>query len=216
MMHEHVTWEMIGKWIKAQPKVGGRQSQVLGKLIIEVDEGMIGLKNPKTGVLQLVSPKDFGIEKLSADAEIIAHKNDEGDYLVYVLNPGSEKFVVLELILEKEAFGVYSKEHALGAKLSSRNYAVIDRETAAICTPKVLFVVRGGKHVGITLEKAGVKSITKPVFGVGESESHVWLAVMQKGGDEAILVCLTDSDLGYAVRRKSRNALKDKELLEEE
>ena len=212
-MHEHITWEQIEKWTK-EKHARGHHAEKIGKLIIELDARVIGLKNPKTGLLQIVDPKDFGIEKLSAEAELIAHKKDEGQYLVYVLNPGSGKLVLLELILEKEAFGVYSKDFDLEEKLSKKNNIVIDGETAAICTHKVLYVIRGGNHVGITLEKAGIKEIKRPVFGVGKSEKHLWLAVMEKGASEALLVCLTDSDLGYAVRRKEENELKDKELLE--
>lgn len=214
-MHEHVTWGMIERWVSAKKK-GEHHAEKLGDLIIEVDKGLIGLKQPKTGLLQIVNPKDFGIEKLSKDAELIAHKKDEGHYLVYVLNPGSDKLVLLELIIEKAAFGVYSKDFELGEKLSKKNYAVIDSETLVICTHKVIFVVRGGTHIGITLDAAGVKGINNPVFGIGESEEHVWLAVMEKNANEAVLVCLTDSDLGYTVRRKENNELKDKELMEED
>ena len=212
-MHEHISWEEIEKWVK-EKHGHGHHAEKVGKLIIEVDAGVIGLKDPKTGLLQIVNPKDFGIEKLGADAEIISHRKDEGHYMVYVINPGSDKLVLLELILEKEAFGVYPKDFELGEKITPKNYLVVDGETAAICTHKMLMVVRGGSHVGITLEKAGMRKIRHPVFGVGESEEHAWLAVMEKGGDEALLVCLTDSDLGYAVRRKGKNELKGKELME--
>jgi hypothetical protein len=214
-MHEHVTWEMIERWVSTEMK-GEHHAEKIGDLIIEVDKGLIGLKQPKTGLLQVVNPKDFGIEKLSGDAELIAHKKDERHYLIYIVNPGSDKLVLLEIILEKAAFGVYSKDFELGEKLSKKNYAVIDSETLAICTHTVIFVVRGGTHIGITLGTAGVKAIKNPVFGVGESEEHGWLAVMDKGAEEAVLVCLTDSDLGYAVRRKEKNELKDKELMDED
>jgi len=214
-MHEHITWEEIGKWVKEKPE-REHQQEKLGKVIIQVDSGAIGIKNPKTGLVQIINPKDFEIEKLSPDAEIIAHKKDVGHYLVYVLNPGSDKLVLLELIFEGDMFGVYSKDFELGEKISQKNYIVIDDEAAAVCTHKVLYVIRGGTHVGITLEKAGVGEIKHPVFGVGKSEKHVWLAVKEKGADEALLVCLTDSDLGYSVRRKPDEGFKDKELLEED
>lgn len=214
-MHEHISWEKIEKWVKEKPE-RNHHAERIGKLIIEVDAGVIGLKDPKTGLLQLINPKDFGIEKLGADAELIAHRKDEGHYMVYVLNPGSDKLVLLELILEKKMFGVYPKDFELGEKITKKNYIVVDDETAAICTHKVLYVIRGGIHVGITLEAAGVKEIKHPVFGVGKSEKHIWLAAKEKGADEAIVVCLTDSDLGYAVRRKPEsNELKDAELMEE-
>lgn len=214
-MHEHVTWKMIEEWVSAK-REGKHQAEKIGELIIEVDKGLIGIKHPKTGLLQVVDPNDFGIEKLSEDAQLIAHRKDEGHYFVYVLNPGSDKLVLLEIIVEKAAFGVYSKDFELGEKLSKKNYAVIDSETLAVCTKKVIFVVRGGTHVGITLDTAGVNPIKNPVFGIGESENHVWLAVMEKGAEEAVLICLTDSDLGYAIRRKEKNELKGKELMEEE
>ncbi|MBD3398652.1 hypothetical protein GF412_05430 [Candidatus Micrarchaeota archaeon] len=214
-MHEHVTWNMIEEWVSAK-REGKQQAEEIGELIIEVDKGMIGIKHPKTGLLQLVDPKDFGIRGLSGDAEIIVHRKEGGHYFVYLLNPGSDKLVLLEIIVEDAAFGVYPRDFELGENISSNNYVVIDSETLAICTKKVIFVVRGGTHIGITLEKAGVAGIENPVFGVGKSESHVWLAVMEKGAEEAVLVCLTDSDLGYAVRRKEKNELKDKELMEEE
>ena len=215
LMHEHVTWEQIEKWVK-EKHARSQHAEKIGKLIIEVGEGVIGLKDPKTGLLQIINPKDFEIKKLSVDAELIAHKKDEGHYMVYVIDPGSDKLVLLELILEKKMFGVYSKDFELGGKITKKNYIVIDHETAAICIHKVLYVIRGGSHVGITLEVAGINEIKHPVFGVGESEEHIWLAVMEKGASEALLVCLTDSDLGYAVRRKEGNELKDKELMEED
>jgi len=211
-MHEHINWEEIEKWVKEKHE-RGHHAEKIGKLIIEVDVGMIGLKDPKTGILQIINPKDFEIKKLSADAELISHKKDEGQYMVYVIDPGSDKLVLLELILEKKMFGVYSKDFGLGGKITKKNYLVIDHETAAICTEKVLYVIRGGNHVGITLEKAGIRGIKHPVFGVGQSEKHAWLVVMEKGAAEALLVCLTDSDLGYAVLMKPGNELKGKELM---
>lgn len=200
-MHEHVTWEMVENWIKEREPEPHRSGE-MGSSIIEVEKGMIGLKHPKTGLVQFMNPKDLGIEKLSPEAEIISHKKDDGHYLVYLINPGSDKLVLLELIMEKKAFGIYPKNFELEEELSEENYAILDDETAAICTSRVLFVVRGERHIGITLEKAGMGKIKNPVFGTGESENHLWLAVMEKGGSEVLLVCLTDKDLGYAVRKK--------------
>jgi hypothetical protein len=214
-MHEHVTWKMIEEWVSTK-REGKHQAEKIGELIIEVDKGLIGIKHPKTGLLQIVDPNDFGIKELSGDSELIVHKKDDGHYFVYLLNPGSGKLVLLEIILEKAAFGIYSKDFRLGEKLSKKNYAVIGSETLAICTKKVIFVVRGGTHIGITLDTAGISPIKTPVFGIGESENHAWLAIMEKGAEEAVLVCLTDSDLGYVVRRKEKNELKNAEPLEGE
>ena len=210
-MHEHVTWEMVESWIKER-KPEPHRSGKMGRSIIEVERGMIGLKHPKTGVVQFMNPKDLGIEKLSPEAEIISHKKDEGHYLVYLVNPGSDKLVLLELIMEKKAFGIYPKNFELDEEISEKNYAILDNETAAICTSKVLFVVRGEKHIGITLEKAGMKKIKNPVFGMGKSESHLWLAVMEERGGEVLLVCLTDEELGYAVRKKEEGFMEREPL----
>ena len=212
-MHEHITWEEIEEWVKEKPE-REHQQEKLGKVFIGVGAGAIGIKNPKTGLAQIINPKDFGMEKLSPDAEIIAHKKDAGQYLVYVINPGSERLVSLELIFEGDMFGVYPKDFEVGEKITKKNYIVVNESTAAICTHKLLYVICGGNDAIITLEKAGVGEIRHPVFGVGKSEKHVWLAVKEKGADEALLVCLTDSDLGYSVRRKPDEGFRGKELLE--
>ncbi len=211
-MHEHVTWKMVENWIKKR-RPEPHHSGEMGSSIIEVEKGMIGLKHPKTGIVQFMNPKELGIEGLSPEAEIISHKKEEGHYLVYLINPGSDKLVLLEMIMEKEAFGIYPKDFELGEKLTGSKYAILDNETAAICTSRVLFVVRGEKHIGITLEKAGIEKINNPVFGTGKSENHLWLAVMERGGGEVLLVCLTDDELGYAVRKKE-GGFRKKELLD--
>lgn len=251
-MNEHVTDGMLEKWFAEYNRAKVCSAAGIGGLRIEVDKGMIGLKNPKTGLLQILNPNDFKIGKLSPRAEILVCKSELGDHFVYVLNPGSEKVVLLEVLLEKAAFGVYSQDYPLGFRLSESFCAsaigknllvvdmkenqyvfinetgeklhaginaekgtvctVLDNETVAVCTPLVLFVVKKGKRVGIDIKKALGKKMKKPEFGAGESETQTWLAVRDSGQKEAILVSLTDKDLGYAVHRP--NELKGKEIIE--
>jgi len=45
-MHEHVTWENIEKWVR-EKHTRNQHAEKIGKLIIEVDAGVIGLKDPK-------------------------------------------------------------------------------------------------------------------------------------------------------------------------
>ena len=251
-MNEYVTDGMLEKWFAEYNRAKVCSAAEIGDLRIEVDKGMIGLKNPKTGLLQILNPNDFKIGQLSPKAEILVCKSELGDHYVYVLNPGSEKVVLLEVLLEKQAFGIYSQDYLLGFRLSEsfcasaigKNFiladinekqyvfineggerlhaeikaekgtacTVLDNETVAVCTPSMLFVVKKGKRVGIDTKKALGHKITKPEFGAGESETHTWLAVRDAGKKEAILVSLTDKDLGYVVHKP--NELKGKEIIE--
>jgi hypothetical protein len=221
-----------------------------GSVIVEVDNGMIGIKHPKQGLLQILNPNDFKLGVLRKGARILVCDAGEGDYFIYVLNPGLDKVVLLELVLEKEAFGIYSQDYVLGFRLSrefcasalGKNLIVVDQKEgkyvlfsekgersgaalelsgkvaectvigigeAAICTRRVLFVIRGGQRVGIDISKEFRREVRKPEFGVGESENHRWLAV--KEGENALIVSLTDKDMGYALLRG--NELKGKEIL---
>jgi hypothetical protein len=257
LMDEHVSWKMLKSWVSSYSRGEVCASQKAGELLIEVDSGMIGLKNPKKGLLQIINPDDFETGPLHPKAKLIATDAGDGDYFAYILNPGSEKVVLLELVLEKEAFGVYSQDYPLGFKLSENYCAsaigknflladsaagkyvfineegvrrsaqielgsgeesghtlpisctVVDKDAAAICTPKTLFVIRKEKRVGINLAEALGRECTRPEFGYGKSESHSWLAL--KDGEAAVLVSLTDKSMGYTVIYG--NELKGKEIL---
>lgn len=143
-MDEHVSWKMLESWVSSYSRGEVCASQKAGELIIEVDSGMIGLKNPKKGILQIINPDDFETGPLHPKAKLIACDAGDGDYFVYILNPGSKKVVLLELVLEKEAFGVYSQDYPLGFKLSE-NYC-------ASATGKNLLLAdsHAGKYVFIT------------------------------------------------------------------
>ncbi|MBN2121916.1 hypothetical protein JW721_02575 [Candidatus Micrarchaeota archaeon] len=256
-MDEHVSWKMLESWVSSYSRGEVCASEKVGELIIEVDSGMIGLKNPKKGLLQIINPNDFETGPLHPKAKLIACSAGDGDYFAYILNPGSKKVVLLELVLEKEAFGVYSQDYPLGFALSEsycasaigKNFllldfpagayvfineegvrrsaqvelgagakpghtlpiscTVVDKDAAAICTPKTLFVIRREQRVGINLAEALGRECRHPEFGYGKSESHSWLAI--KDGESAILVSLTDKSLGYTVIRG--NELKGKEIL---
>ncbi len=229
---------MVEEWVGAYSRSRTCSSARAGSVIIEVDNGMIGIKHPKQGLLQILNPNDFKIGMLRRDARLIVCDAGRGDHFIYVLNPGLEKIVLLELVLEKEAFGIYSQDYQLGFPLSrefcasayGKNLVVVDEmrgeyvffsenkekigakldmsgakarctaidaDAAAICTPRILFVINGGKRVGIDIAGAFEREARKPEFGVGESEHHRWLAV--KDGEDALIVSLTDKEMGYAV-----------------
>jgi hypothetical protein len=249
-MDEHVSWKMMEEWVGEYSRAKACKSARAGSVIVEVDNGMIGIKHPKEGLLQILNPNDFKIGVLRRDARILVCDSDGGDHFIYVLNPGAEKIVLLELVLEKEAFGIYSQDYSLGFELSREFCAsafgknllvvdqkhgryvffsdknerigaplelsgevarctVIDGETAAMCTKRVLFVMKKGKRVGIDIAGAFGREALRPEFGVGESEHHRWLAV--KDGEKALIVSLTDKGMGYALLQG--NELKGKGIL---
>lgn len=251
-MDEHVSWEMVGKWVEGYSRPEPCSSARAGSIIIGVENGMLGLKHPREGLLQILDPNDFKIGVLRKGAKIIVCDAGKGDYYVYVLNPGSEKIVLLELVLEKEAFGIYSQDYVLGFRLSrefcasalGKNLLVVDEKEgkyalfsekgvrggarlelasrvaectvigmgeAAICTRRVLFVIRGDQRVGIDISKEFRREVRKPEFGVGKSEKHRWLAV--KDGEDALIVSLTNREMGYAVLHG--NEFRGKEIMQD-
>lgn len=247
-------WKTVAGWVEDYRRAEPCMSARIGNMEIKAGSGMIGLGNPRTGLVQIIDPRDFEIGKMSADARIIAcSAGEEGSYFVYVLNPGSGKAVLLELILEKEAFGVYSQDYPIGFSLSGEYCAsalgknllivdfrekkyvftnergerftagleakegaactVLDAEAAAVCTRRILYVVRNGKRIGISAKEAlGKKEFRNPEFGAGEAGRHRWLAL--KDGNMAVLVSLTDKDMGYMAIRKGKSGFEGKEPMQ--
>jgi hypothetical protein len=79
---------------------------------------VLSAKNIEAASVSPLRPKDFGIDwKLSKHALLLHSRGKDVDY-IYLLDPGAEKAISLDLYFEGDFFGFYSKDYPLPFRLS--------------------------------------------------------------------------------------------------
>lgn len=125
---------MLEKWFSEFPNCPVCNRAKIGKLEIELGANTIAIRNPEYNVAQVVNPADFGIAIPGKEAKFIVSEYRAGrEYVAYVLIPGSENVMALELAFEKEFFGVYPYKYPLGFRLSKKYCASALGKNLLVC-----------------------------------------------------------------------------------
>lgn len=125
---------MLEKWFSEFPSSPVCNRARIGKLEIELGSNTISIRNPEYNVAQVINPADFGISGPGKDAKFMVSEYKAGrEYVAYVLIPGSENVMALELAFEKEFFGVYPYKYPLGLKLSKKYCACALGKNLLVC-----------------------------------------------------------------------------------
>ncbi len=125
---------MLEKWFSDFAQSAPSKSAKIGKLEIEIGSNTISIRNPEYNVAQVINPADFELKGPGKDAKIIVTEQKAGrEHVVYVLVPGSEDVIALELAFEKEFFGVYPYTYPLGFPLSKKYCAAALGKNLLVC-----------------------------------------------------------------------------------
>lgn len=182
---------MLEKWFSGFERACPSKSAKIGKLEIEIGSETISIRNPEYNVAQVINPADFGIGGPGKDAKIIVAEQKAGrEHVAYVLIPGSENVMALELAFEKEFFGVYPYKYPLGFPLS--------KKYCATALGKNLLVCDLGKKEYVFLNERGERLHSAIEFGKGAS-----CAVLN-----ADVAAICTSEILFVIRNGQRVGIK--------
>ncbi len=133
-MDEKISGRMLEKWFSGFAQSAPSKSAKIGKLEIELGANSISIRNPEYGVAQVINPADFELKGPGKDAKMIVAEQKAGrEHVAYILAPGSENIMALELAFEKEFFGVYPYKYPLGFPLSKKYCATALGKNFLVC-----------------------------------------------------------------------------------
>ncbi|MEM4272207.1 MAG: hypothetical protein QXH30_01330 [Candidatus Bilamarchaeaceae archaeon] len=155
-MDERISERMLEKWFSNFAQSAPSKSSKIGKLEIEIGESTISIRNPEHNVVQVINPADFGLIGPGKEARMIVTELKAGmEHVAYILVPGSENVMALELAFEKDFFGVYPYKYPLGFPLSKEYCATALGKNLLICDLKrkeYVFLNERGERLHSSLE----------------------------------------------------------------
>lgn len=154
-MKEKITDDMLYKWYRDFPRPCPATSIPVRNLLMLAESGMLAAKDMKGGGISFLKPRDFGIDwKISKDA-VLLHAPSKNEDFIYLLDPGSNKIIRLDLYFEGDYFGFYSKDYPLPFKLSNDFCASAYKENLLLIDSKrkkYVFINEKGERVSAALK----------------------------------------------------------------